>query len=55
MKVEVGELVDKTIGRVIQVADQEDDDARSEFLRVRINIDISKPLLRCSKLRSEGK
>nr|XP_023873164.1 uncharacterized protein LOC111985746 [Quercus suber] len=55
LKVEVGELIGKTIGRVIQVADSEDDGPGSEFLRVRINIDISKPLLRCSKLRSKGK
>ena len=55
LKVEVGELIGMSIGRVIQVADPEDDDADSEFLRVRINIDISKPLLRCSKLHSEGK
>ena len=55
LKVEVGELIGKTVGRVIQVADPEDDGAGSEFLRVRINIDISKPLLYCSKLCSEGK
>ena len=55
LKVEVRELIGKSIDRVIQVADPEDDDAGSEFLRVRINIDISKPLLRCSKLHSEGK
>ena len=55
LKVEVGELIGKSIGRVIQVADPEDDGASSEFLRVRINIDISKPLLHCSKLCSEGK
>ena len=55
LKVEVGELIGKSIGKVIQVANPEDNSAGSEFLRVRINIDISKPLLRCSKLRSEGK
>ena len=55
LKVEVGELIGKSIGKVVQDADPEDDDAGSEFLRVRINIDISKPLLRCSKLRLEGK
>ncbi|KAL0012397.1 hypothetical protein SO802_007505 [Lithocarpus litseifolius] len=55
LKTEVGEMIGKKIGRVIQAAEPEDDGAGSEFLRVRINIDISKPLLRCSKLRSEGK
>ena len=55
LKAEVGELIGKSIGRVVQVADLEDDGAGSEFLRLRINIDISKPLIRCSKLRSEGK
>ena len=55
LKVEVGELIGKTISRVIQVAKSEDDNDGSEFLRVRINIDISKPLLRCFKLRLEGK
>ena len=55
LKVEVGELIGKTINRVIQVANSEDDKDGSEFLRVRINIDISKPLLRCSKLCSERK
>ena len=55
LKVEVGELIGKSISRVIQVADPEDNGTGSEFLRVRINIDISKPLLRYSKLRSKGK
>ena len=55
LKVEVRELIGKSIDRVIQVANPKDDDAGSEFLRVRINIDISKPLLRCSKLHYEGK
>ena len=49
------ELIGKSISRVVQVADPENDGVGSEFLRVRINIDISKPLLRCSKLHSEGK
>lgn len=51
LKFETGEL----IGNVLQVADLEDDGAGGEFLRVRINIDISKPLVWCSKLRTEGK
>ncbi|KAF3955405.1 hypothetical protein CMV_019378 [Castanea mollissima] len=55
LKIEVGEMIGNTIGSVIQVADLEDDGAGSEFLRVRINIDISKPLLRCFKLCTEGK
>ena len=55
LKVEVGELIGKSISRVVPVADPEDDGAGNEFLRVRINIDISKPLLRCSKLRLKGK
>nr|POE99838.1 hypothetical protein CFP56_61880 [Quercus suber] len=53
LKVEVGEMIGKTIGRVIQVADLEDDSAGSEFLRVRINIDISKPLPRASLRKEE--
>ena len=50
-----GEAVGNTIGKVIEVADSEDDDAGGEFLSVRISIDISKRLSRCRKLCSEGK
>ena len=50
-----GEAIGKSIGKVIDVADPKDDREGSEFLRVRISIDITKPLLRCRKLWSEGK
>ena len=50
-----GEAIGKTIGKVIEVADPEDDGNGGEFLRVRIAIDISKPLPRCRKLWFEGK
>nr|XP_023917163.1 uncharacterized protein LOC112028710 [Quercus suber] len=49
------ESVGKTIGKVLEVADPEDDGASNEFLRVRVSIDISKPLPRCRKLWAEGK
>ena len=38
---ETGEFVGRMIGRVIQVADPEDDGAGGEFLRVRLSLDIS--------------
>ncbi|KAK9992304.1 hypothetical protein SO802_027289 [Lithocarpus litseifolius] len=50
-----GEAVGSTIGRVIEVADPEDDGSGNEFLRVRVAMDISKPLPQCRKLWSEGK
>lgn len=37
------------------MADPEDDGTGREFFRVRITMDISKPLPRCKKLRSEGR
>lgn len=49
------EAVGSTIGKVIEVADPEDDGSGNEFLRVRVAMDISKPLPRCRKLCSEGK
>ena len=51
----ISEVVGNSIGKVIEVADPEDDGNRGEFLRVRISIDISKPLPRCRKLWYEGK
>ena len=50
-----GESVGKTIGKVLEVADLEDDGAGNEFLRVRVSIDISKPFPRCRKLWTKGK
>lgn len=52
---ETGEAIGNAIRRVVQVADPEDDGAGGEFLRARVTMDISKPLPRCSKLRSDGK
>ena len=52
---ETGEAIGKMIGSVIQVADIEDDGAGGEFLRVRVAVDITKPLPRCCKLRAAGK
>ena len=43
---ETGEAIGKMIGSMIQVADTEDDGAGGEFLRVRVAIDITKPLPR---------
>ena len=51
---ETGESVGNMLGTTIQVADAEDDGSGNEFLRVRVVLDISKPLPRCCKLRSEG-
>ena len=39
----------------IKVANQEDDGAGGEFLRVRVSMDITKPLPRCCKLKCDGK
>lgn len=38
------EAIGNSLGSVIQVADLEDDGLGGEFLRVRVKIDISKPL-----------
>ena len=48
-------MVGNTIGTTIRVADPEDDGEGSEFLRVRVAMNITKPLPRYCKLRSEGK
>lgn len=37
------------------MADPKDDGSGGEFLRVRVTMDITKPLPHCSKLRSVGK
>lgn len=50
-----GELVGKTLGMAVQVADLEDDGVGGKFLRVRTVLDISRPLPRCCKLWSKGK
>ena len=39
----------------MQVAEPEDDGCGGEFLRVRVTMDITKHLARCSKLWVEGK
>ena len=52
---ETGELIGKSIGVVVKVTDSEDDSAGGEFLRVRVTLDISKPLPCCSKLKSKGR
>ncbi|KAK9993994.1 hypothetical protein SO802_023697 [Lithocarpus litseifolius] len=51
---ETGESIGTRLGSVLQVADPEDDVTGGEFLRVRIKIDISRPLPRCCKLWNEG-
>ena len=51
---ETAEVVGNMLGTTIQVADPEDDGLGSELLRVRVALDISKPLPRCCKLQSEG-
>ena len=43
------------MGKVLQVADSEDDGAGGEFLRVWINLDILRPLPRRCKLWVEQK
>ena len=52
---EIGEVVGNIIGTTIRVADLEDVGEGCEFLRVRVAMNITKPLPRCCKLRSEGK
>ena len=49
------EAIGNIIGEVIVVANLEDDCVGNEFLRVRVSIDISKPLSQCRKLWAEGK
>ena len=41
---ETGEAIGKAFGTVVQVADLEDDGCGGEFLRVRVTVDIAKPL-----------
>ncbi|KAK9987094.1 hypothetical protein SO802_032045 [Lithocarpus litseifolius] len=52
---ESGELIGNSIGKVVQVANPGDDGSGGKFLGARVTMDISKPLLRCLKLRSKGK
>lgn len=52
---ETCEAIGKTIVSMIQVANAEDDGSIGEFLRVRVAIDITKPLPRCCKLWSKGR
>ena len=52
---ETREAIGKAVGTVVQVADPEDDGCGGEFLRVRVTMDITKSLVRCSKLWAEGK
>ena len=52
---ETEEVVGNIIGTTIRVADLEDDGEGCEFLRVMVAMNITKPLPRCCKLRSEGK
>lgn len=52
---ETGEAIGKSLGTMVQVADPEDDGCGGEFLRVRVTMDITKPLAWCSKLWAEGK
>ncbi|KAK9991073.1 hypothetical protein SO802_026058 [Lithocarpus litseifolius] len=51
---EIGEAVGNMLGSTIQVANLEDDGSGSEFLWVRVSLDISKPVPRCCKLWSKG-
>ncbi|KAL0015774.1 hypothetical protein SO802_002843 [Lithocarpus litseifolius] len=46
---------DKSLVVLKKVADAEDDGSGGEFLQVRVAVDITKPLLRCCKLWSEGR
>ena len=50
LTLETGEVIGKTIGSVVQVANIQDDGSGGEFLRVRVVIDLSKPLSHCCKL-----
>ncbi|KAK7841019.1 uncharacterized protein CFP56_015975 [Quercus suber] len=52
---ETGAAVGNIIGSTIRVADPEDDGEGCEYLRVRVAMNITKPLPRCCKLKSEGK
>lgn len=52
---ESGEAIGNSIGKVVQVADPEDDGAGGEFLRAQVTMDILKHLPRCSKMRSKAK
>nr|POE84930.1 hypothetical protein CFP56_48359 [Quercus suber] len=51
---ETGAAVGNIIGSTIRVADPEDDGEGCEYLRVRVAMNITKPLPRCCKLKSEG-
>ena len=55
LKCKTGELIGKSIDMVVKVADLKDNGTGGEFLRVRVTLDISKLLPRCSKLKLEGR
>ena len=46
----IGEAIGKTIRQVVEVANPKDDSIGNEFLRVKVSLDITKPLPRCRKL-----
>ena len=50
-----GEARGNTIVKVVEVANLEDDGVGNEFLRVRVSMDITKPLPCCRKLWAKGK
>ena len=52
---ETDESIGSTLGTVVQVADPEDNGTGGEFLRVRLKLDISRPLPRYCKLWNVGK
>ena len=54
MNHETGETVGNMIGKIVQVADPEDDGQGGEFLHIRVIIDITESLPRCCKLWFEG-
>lgn len=46
MSVKVGRLIGESIGEVEEVDAEEDRRASGEYLRIRVKVDISKPLMR---------
>lgn len=46
----IGNLIGNSLGIVVEVDQEQGEMAWGEFMRVRVNIDVSKPLLRRTKI-----
>lgn len=54
MNIHYGELIGNTVGRVLDVDVDNDDMGWGSFLRVKVNLDLFKPLVRGKKISMMG-